>query len=260
MVDIYLQEIMHGRAALNEKSKEKPREKSKFDKLKSKYIDELIASMPVDESPQTNQFESSFAKKEKLRLEMLAEANDLEFNEQVQLAIETIDTELVDLTDEQFDDIQADFAEARKALDEMDVSNGITGEVKDMLGIHKGSIDAIFSLAIKKYQKQEFEKSMCLFMLLSKLDSADPEYSYRAGISAQVCGQTALALKLYGESLKANATSIGPKLFSIECQLALGFKEVALKLYNDFKEEVTTLEEKWVPILQDIEHTLSHAH
>ncbi|MBS0654558.1 MAG: hypothetical protein JSR46_02170 [Verrucomicrobia bacterium] len=45
MVDIYLQEIMHGREALNKKAQVKPLEKSKFDAQAHKYIDEVINSI-----------------------------------------------------------------------------------------------------------------------------------------------------------------------------------------------------------------------
>jgi tetratricopeptide (TPR) repeat protein len=256
MVDIYLQEMMHGREALNNKTHAKPQETSKFDIQVRKYVDEIITSMPEEDFYPTNQFETLLSKKEKRRSTMIAEANSLGFVDQITQAVGILRTEEMDLSPEQQEEIEADFLKAKKILDELDVSAVLDREAKEVLGIRQESIDLIFSLAIKKYETQEFEQSMALFLLLSKLDSQDPEYLYRAGIAAQVIGRPELALKLYAACLQLNSDAIGPKVFSIECQLELGCKDVAVQMYGALKEKHTDFEERWIPILANIESLL----
>ncbi|MBA2369389.1 MAG: hypothetical protein H0V82_10265 [Candidatus Protochlamydia sp.] len=190
---------------------------------------------------------------------MLAETDSLGFNDQIQQAIEIIESESIDLEADQLQELRDDLIRAKKCLDELDISGALVGEVKDLLKIRTKSINSIFSLAVKKFEKEESEASMCLFLFLSKLDSEDPEYLYRAGIAAQICGKLELALKIYAETLNISSDLIGPKIFSIECQFDLGFKESALKMHEDLKQELInlTIEEKWIPILEDIENSLT---
>lgn len=257
MDDLYFKEFISGRADPQEKQNNVPL--NKFELKSEKCINSLI-NLGANDDYIPNPFESPTAHSQKLKLLIRDEAKQYGFNKEIKNAINLIAMDSTNLTPQEAEQIKSDLFKLKKYIDELSIDTNLAENLIQNAAFSQESIDLIFNLAIKKYENENLEECLCLFLLLSFLDATNSEYWYRAGIAAQIFNKYELALTLYTESLMCNPDNIAAKIFSIECYLNLGLMTEAIELLEELKHSIESieLEDKWISIIEQLELLVAH--
>lgn len=261
MVDIYMQELMNGRIKsphAPHSNQKPPKITDRFELECEKELELIVNSIPEEELSQSN-LETKNSRIDKKKLEIKEELFFAETNKYIELAISTL-TSCIELEEVEREHLELELFEAAKLIENLNLATDFYDQnLKEILHISTRSVDLIFSLAIKKYINQETELCLSLFLLLSNLIPENADLWYRAALAAQMSNKIEFALKLYCQSLAIDSESIGAKIFSIECNLILGFKDKAGEMYRELKGSVNeqNIEERWAMLLFFLNDELS---
>lgn len=140
--------------------------------------------------------------------------------------------------------VQQSFNEAIKILDTDDLKKIQLESIGKTLSISSVTTDAIFKIALDKFDEKAFPAALSLITLLAVFYPDNFEYWYRSGIISQLLENYDYALKAYAIAYALNEKLIGARVFSTECYLKLGQTQEAIA---ELKEAQRMAEEQDLP-------------
>lgn len=235
MPDLYLQALMQGeilKKSIGSAAKEK---KNRFERATDKAIDAYIEKLTFDESdPSVNKFSSPEMQRTQIGAELREQAKASELSQFIEQAFKISTSEGENyLGKEKYELMNEEFASGYDALLEIDLNTIPTENFQSLLHFNESTIDSIFEIAVAKFNELQYPDSLALFILLTTLNSENPDFWHRAGILAQKCENYELAARLYKAAMAIDPSLLGPWVFSIDCYLKQEMKSEALAVYTE---------------------------
>lgn len=260
MPDPYLDALMHGEISPNKKTSAiSPKEKSSLDLSIENHINKYIDSLNLEDEYGRNPFTSPAMKRAQLREELKAALKMPEFEKFISEAFKVLLTNHhYYLEPEICNQMEQEFLGIDEEIGNMDLDELPKENYQSLFKISDEVMDGILTIALAKYDEQDYESCLAIFSLLSGLNAENNEYWYRLGISAQKCENYPLALNAYTVALETTPDLLGALLFSCECNIRLNEKDAA-KQYLIKAKEITSnqeLDEMWTSLMSKLEKAL----
>lgn len=253
MRDFYLEALLKGEItskAIKAAIRPFKTEKSRFEMALDQHVQEMLDLLHPEEgaplqiqliSPQMKRKKNEDEIKDIFKNDKLSSCIDLALSTVVDEGKEYLHTAI-------YETLLADFENTLKFLEHLDLD---LIKKAHLPAVKQETLDAIFQIAIAKFEEHQYEKTLSLFVLLTLFKSDDYDYWYRTGIAAQQCENYALAIEAYGFATILNPESLGAYLFSAECNLKLNQREEAKHQYEEAEKIARNIpmEENWRLIL-----------
>lgn len=264
MVDIYLKTMMQGELD-KPKSLAAAQKKQKIDKFDAAYnelFDHFVDSTSSD-LPQETLIPNSI-QREKRKKDLMDNTQCLNLEISLKPAIDFLTNKKecqYDFSQEEYDLLLLQFSKISFYLKKIDFTQIHRESLYSLLHLTESTMQAIFRVAIAKYNEEEFETSFNLFSLLATLDQENEDYWYRLGIAAIQIGKLELALQSLAFTLYLNQKMLGARLFSAECYLRLDQLNDAKAELEEAKKIVEDIpqEQIWLDLLVNIEERTNAA-
>lgn len=263
MRDLYLEAMLHGEIPTKRVAITSPKkvEKTRFEVAIDKNIEQILNCFTFDDGPPGQiQLISPQMKRKKAEDELRESFKNSELDEFIETAMTTlIDEGREYLESATYEEMVADFKAATAELNQLNLDEDLPDDLNKILHISAKTIEAIYKIALAKFEEEKYAPALALFVLLTLLQPEDFDYWYRTGIIAQLCQNYKWAVNAYENAAICHPESIGARLFATECHLALNQRPEAEAEYAEAKKisETISLEENWREIFKYIGTTLS---
>lgn len=257
MPDPYLYAMMHGRKSAVPPAKIK----DSFELEIEKNINEYIESLHIDEEYAQNLYVTPEMKKAQIRTEIETSMKVSELENYIAEAFKILIVEGRDyLENEPFLEMEEQIKSIGAKLD---ADQSSTETFQSSLKISNSVMTSILRIAVAKYEATDYPKSLSILILLSVLNSRNPDYWYRLGVVAQKCENYELALQALNNALDLRPDLFEAYLFASECYLFMNQTESAKIYFEKGKElvlanlyEEDAHEEMWGELISELEMVL----
>lgn len=259
MRDLYLEAMMHGEFPQKKTGDLLRHIKNKFEIAMEKTINDYVDSYVFEESLLPHELVSASLKKVRMKEELMLSTKQFEQDRHIRDAIKFLTSDGINYMDENlFKACSSEFSAIHDLLEQIDLNQEIPENLQKFFNLSNQVVQGIVDTALLKYKEADYQMTLSLFVMLSALIPSNYDFWFRQGISAQMCGQTDLALKAYAKASELNPGDIVPRLFSIECQLEKGLLQEAKSELEELKKLKSNpeLSEKISAYLNDLEKSL----
>lgn len=252
MDDPFLEAMLKGNAPKIKKA-------DKYEMALERHIKLYFDALPPDDEP-LNPLLSPQLQRKKKELELKESLTNLDINNHLKEAVQVV---LHDgkrhLDAETYDVVKGDFTTASRILAERDPENVSTDDFSVTLQISDLTIDSIFTIAIAKFEEENYAACLSLFLFLTVLQPSEFDFWYRAGIAAQHCENWELAINAYAMAFDLNQELVEARLFSVQCYIKLGLLDEAEAECAAAAEliEAMPLDEERLSLLADVKSRLA---
>lgn len=250
MSDPYLESLLKGKGSLRKEggSQEKSldRFEIEYNKIVKNYLDEQVVDVNAATPPGLRFIKMQSELKDSLQFS--------ELNQHFETLLNVVVLEGKYYLEQRiYDKVVENFKAALKILEIIQIESLQQESLGDLLKISLETRDALFKIAIAKFQEKQFLISFSFFVMLAVFQPEHFDYWYRSGVLAQYCQNYEYALKAYALAFSLNDSLIEARIFSIECYLELNQKQDALAEYQEI-ERILSEENKdsWKIILEGI--------
>lgn len=256
MVDVYLKSLMEGSFAQKPKT---PSKNSCFDREIQKEINQYVHTNDQTPDSNGNFFCNSSQRLEKIRQELIQEAQQEKLESYLTQAIKIIKFESVRyLSKEIAEDLQKELDSIGKQLQSAS-SNAkeIALDFGSYIENKKHFESSVQTIAYAKFDEKQFTESLSVNIFLTILFPENIEYWYRAALASHSAANYELAADLYNIVITMAPALLEPKLLLAECHFRNNSLETAKQIFYEAKKlsEIKEIEPSWQLLMEKL-HTL----
>lgn len=264
MPDPSLFDMMHGVMAPHKHETHPPKEveKDRYQLALEETIKQYVKTLMEEEDLSRCSLISPEMRRIKLEQELLEAVDMPEFGQYLSSAIQILEHEGGNyLEKEEYQSLLSEIDTLRSHIENLDLNTVDDSSLKEALAVPASARASILKVGISKFTEELFQDSLSIFTLLSTLDTEDPDYWYRVGLTAQRSKQYPLAIKAYAACSDLAPEFLGARIFSAQCYLKTGNKDQALSQLAEAKNILKTskAEEEWSTQIENIEELLLYS-
>lgn len=255
MYDPYLDAIMHGEIF----SEKKPLPLNRYE---LEYQKTIKNNLLVDESNENLLIPQHLRlKKNETKVRELLELEEL--NQHLEKALQILSEEAERyLGLNAYKAVQENLLQALKILDTIPLENFQLESLGAALKILPETTEAIFKIALAKFDEKSFSAALSLMVLLVVFHPEDFDFWYRSGIISQLLGNDDYALKAYATAISLNKNLIGARIYASECYLKLKQNQEAIAEFEEAQRIAAEqdLPKEWSNLVSTLKQKIEKLH
>lgn len=263
MRDEHLYELLHSVNGIEDKINSNTT-KDRFQIALEEAVTADIKKLIESEEPSSCKLVPDHVHQEQLIHEYLKEVDLTDLLHQLSLALEILEKNSEGFfSAENHQTILREISKVRDNFSVIDLQSLENTKLTKALSISTEALELIQQLAIAKFSEKKFPDALALFALLATLQSEEPEYWYRLGLSAQRLGLLDLAIRAYQATSDLAPEFVGANIFASQCFIEKSQLSDALRQLEQAKTSIKNnpnIKDEWKEQIVDIEQLLPNLH